>query len=257
MLRAVIFDLDDTLIDWEFVEPWEPREQRRFQNIFDFVQRSIHPLGAADASELFAAFGLGMRLAWENGVQTMQPPNLITVLAETLASFGVPEERLDMDAVMKAYDWQCPEGLRAFPDALEVLPQLHARGIALGLVTNSSYPMSYRDRELEAVGLLDLFPTCRLSAVDVGYLKPHRAIFDRALDSLSVRAEEAVFVGDSLHSDVRGAQGAGMFGVWRLRHPDQTAEGSDVVPDGTILTLHELPPLLEGWYPGWGNGTGR
>jgi hypothetical protein len=29
------------------------------------------------------------------------------------------------------------------------------------------------------------------------------------------------------------------------------------VPDATITTLHELLPLLDGWFPGWRNGHGR
>ena len=182
-------------------------------------------------------------------------------MADALKACGVPEDRLDIDAVVDAYNWQPPVGERAYPDAFEVLPQLRAHGVELGIVTNSAHPMPLRDRELHAVGLLDLFPTCRVSAVDVGYLKPHRTIFDRALEWLGVRPEEAVFVGDDLRADVGGAQVVGMHAVLRVHERageagDKSGEndGNRIVPDGTIRTLHDLLPLLDGWYPGWRNG---
>jgi putative hydrolase of the HAD superfamily len=116
--------------------------------------------------------------------------------------------------------------------------------------------MTLRDRELAAAGIDALFPRCRIAAADVGYLKPHRRIFEQALTELGAAPDEAVFVGDSLTADIRGAQEAGMRAVWR---PDGEAiVVPGVVPDGVIATLHDLLPLLDRWYPGWRrNGHGK
>jgi putative hydrolase of the HAD superfamily len=237
MLKAILFDLDQTLIDWDHVEqPWEEYQYRRIQNVFEFVNENLYAL--QDPDQLFEAYLVEMSGAWQHGSLTLLAPD-VTVI---------------MDAVMRAYDWQPPAGERADPDAFEVLPQLRAHGIELGIVTNSAHPMHYRDRELHAIGLLDLFPRCRLSAVDVGYLKPHRDIFQRALDMLDVRAEEAVFVGDSLPADIGGAQNIGMYAVQRIHEQARDEDENEIVPDGTIITLHDLLPLLDGWYPGWRNG---
>src|SRR5690349_756372 len=63
--------------------------------------------------------------------------------------------------------------------------------------------------ELERHGLL-----ARIDAVvfcmDVGWRKPHRAPFDRALSLLGVAASEALFVGDFPRWDAAGAQAAGI-----------------------------------------------
>jgi HAD superfamily hydrolase (TIGR01509 family) len=260
MLRAILFDLDQTLIDWDHVEqPWEEYQYRRIHNVFEFVNENLYTLETPE--QLFEAYVGEMSGAWQHGSLTLLAPDIMVIMADTLKVCGVPEDRLDMDAVMQAYDWQPPAGERAYPDAVEVLPQLRAHGIELGIVTNSAHPMHYRDRELQAIGLLDLFPRCRLSAVDVGYLKPHRDIFQRALDILGVRAEEAVFVGDSLPADIGGAQNVGIYAVQRLCEraqnedsPSPRESDSEIVPDGTIVTLHDLLPLLDGWYPGWRNG---
>lgn len=258
MLKAVLFDLDHTLIDWDLAEPWDVYQRRRITRLFEFVDRELYALPHSSGDGLFEAFATALSAAWQRGAQTFIAPDIARVLAETLAACGVPEDRIDMDAVLRVYDWGPQDGIRAYPDVVEVLPQLRAHGLALGVVTNASHPMIMRDRELEAAGLLDHFPTCRVAAVDIGYIKPHRIIFEHALARLGIRPDEAVFVGDNLEADVSGAQGVGMYGVLRVNDPDAAAEkpaaDSGVIPDGTITSLHELLPLLDVWYPGWRNG---
>ena len=254
-LKAVLFDLDHTLIDWSAVEPWEEYQFQRLKTVFDYVRECLDPLDGADESSFFADYVTKLSLAWENAGQTLLAPDMRLVLAKTLRSFGVPVDRLDYDTLMDIYDWQALEGERAFADVKEVLVQLQSHGLELGIVTNASVPMTYRDRELVAAGLFDLFPKCRVSAVDAGYLKPHRAIFEYALALLGVRPDEVVFVGDNLEADIKGAQGAGMLAVWRAPEDGQPVLTEEkIVPDGRIGTLHDLLPLLDGWYPGWRNG---
>jgi putative hydrolase of the HAD superfamily len=60
---------------------------------------------------------------------------------------------------------------------------------------------------------------------EVGLRKPHPAIFERALDALDVEPEQALFVGDRLFEDIRGAAELGMTTVQALwfradEHPD-------------------------------------
>ena len=256
MLKAVIFDLDNTLINWDLAEPPESRETRRIKELLAFVHDNLCPIPEADPEKFFAIFSTNMGEAWMSGQQTMIAPSLKHILAETLQSCcGVPEDKLDMDAVMQAYNWQAVQGEQAFPDVLEVLPQIQKHGVELGIITNSTHTMSDRDRELQAFGLLELFPNCRIAAVDVGYLKPHRNIFDHALKMLNIQPDEAVFVGDDLRADIQGAQNAGMYAVLRVRDREQALDQEDIVPDGMIISLHELLPLLDAWYPGWRKGA--
>lgn len=255
MLKAVLFDMDQTLIDWDDAEPWEESQFRRLKGLFDYIHTSLYPLTDIDPQRFFELFSAALDHAWASGRESLVAPSILKVLTELLTSCGVPEDKIDLDIIMQIYDWQAREGERAYPDVLDVLPELHAHGIKMGVITNGSHPMIYRDRELQAVGLLHLFSDCRLAAVDVGYLKPHRSIFERALEILGISPEEAVFVGDNLDADVRGAQGAGMYGVLRIRADQLEGEMSDIVPDGIVTTMHELLPLLDGWYPGWRNGS--
>ncbi|MBN1565795.1 MAG: HAD family hydrolase [Anaerolineae bacterium] len=260
MLKAVLFDLDQTLIDWEQVtEPWEQYVQRNLKGVLDHVNAEIHPLNGIELIDFFEAHVATVTTAWKEGVITLRPPHIARVLAQALITCGVPKAKLDTEAraqVYQAYEdhWVMPAGERAYPDVLVVLPELAQHNIELGIITNASHPMQQRDHELAQIGILDYFPRCRVSAADVGWLKPHQAIFEQALNLLAIEPDEAVFIGDNLHADVGGAQRVGMRGVWRINSAEQEAQQTadlDIVPDGKINTLHELLPLLDEWYPDW------
>jgi putative hydrolase of the HAD superfamily len=256
MLKAILFDLDHTLIDWDHADPSEDFHLPRLAAILEYLRNEGHKLNGCTVEMLLDVFTTGLKTAWEDGRETHIAPNLLDVVQQALVSVGVPEDDVDIAAVMDVYDWQPRPGERAYPDALEVLPQLEAAGLTLGIITNASQPMIYRDRELRAFKLLDWFPQCRISAADVGYIKPHRAIFDHALEMLALEPHEALYVGDNLEADIRGAQGVGMRGVWRERVNEINAiTAREVTPDGTITTLHDLLDLLDEWYPGWRNGS--
>ncbi len=258
MLKAVLFDLDQTLIDWSQVEPWESYQSERIAALLDYARRALSAPPSLTEETLFAVFVETLTAAWQHSRATLQAPDIRVVLVQTLAAVGVAEDRLDPTALLEAYNWHPPAGERPYPDVLQVLPELRAHGVALGLITNASHPMYIRDHELRQTGLLDLFPTCRLSAADVGVIKPHPAIFARGLELLGVEPGQAVFVGDSLAADVAGAQRAGIPAVWIAREGEVTPDSTEIVPDASISTLHDLLPVLDRWFPGWrSNGHAR
>jgi putative hydrolase of the HAD superfamily len=105
-----------------------------------------------------------------------------------------------------------------------LLDSLRGRGLKLGLVSNTANPLWVLSPILEQQGLLERLDAISLSS-DVGKRKPHPEIFRRALDALEVTPEQAVFVGDRLFQDVRGAGELGMTTVQALwfradEHPD-------------------------------------
>ncbi len=258
MLKAILFDMDQTLIDWDQVnEPWESYIVRRLQGIFNYVNDEVQPLEGMLMGDFIEAYINVLNDAWTTGIQTLQPPHIKQILTAALVACGAPEDLLDPAAILQVYEdnWAMPAGERVYPDVIEVLPQFEQNGIELGIITNASHPMSQRDRELELTGILAYFPRCRLSAADVGYLKPHTAIFEHALDLLDIQPDEAIFVGDNLHADVGGAQNAGMRAVWRINSINQQSQlnDHDIKPDGTIKTFHDLLTLLDEWYPTWRN----
>jgi len=255
MLKAVIFDMDDTLVDWSArKQDWRRYEREHLRRVFDYVVRDVYPL--RDFEAFFQTAQNCFIDAWADADRHLHAPHLGRALVETLLALGIPPERLDADACLRAYDWGVMPDVTLYPDVPDTLALLRKAGLRLGLVTNAFAPMRLRDRELAQLGLPPETFDCRLSSADAGYLKPHPAIFEAALDCLGVRSDEAVFVGDSLETDIAGAQSVGMRGVLRTG-PEAPApsDGLSTSPDAVIVTLADLPAVLDAWYPGWGGST--
>ena len=88
-LRGILFDLDDTLLDWSaFGGDWSALERAHLRGVFDYIRAEIHPLDDLDAYS--AEFGSRMTAAWTTARTTFHAPNLGTLLVETSAAFGVP-----------------------------------------------------------------------------------------------------------------------------------------------------------------------
>ncbi len=252
MLKAVIFDMDDTLLDWskKSVE-WHEHERDHLQHVFDYVLQQVMPLDG-EFDIFVEAVRSHARHGWMIAGNALQSPSYGEAIRHGLLEVGVPAENIDMNACLTAYRWGLIDGVEVFPDVPEVLSMFQANNIRIGLITNSSVPMWLRDVELETVGILEYFAEVRLSAVDVGFIKPHPVIFETALKNLGIAADEAIFVGDNLDADIFGAQQAGMRAVLRyLEHRPQEIRGSHISPDGVIRTFHDLLPILDEWYPGW------
>lgn len=95
------------------------------------------------------------------------------------------------------------------PGLAEMLEAFTARGIKLGVVSNTFIPGEVLDKHLEEAGLLKWLPK-RIYSCDVGWQKPKPIIFRKALEIMGSRPEETLFVGDKERNDVKGASRAGM-----------------------------------------------
>lgn len=256
-LKGALFDLDDTLVDWSGVQlSWRAIESARLLGVANFVNRQSRG-GMLDADALVEAYLQLTREAWTEARMSLRAPHMPSILMKTLAGLGLAVDQLDIDDVIRAYDWNAVPGTVVFPDVPPVLDALRQAGLKLGIVTNASQPMAMRDVELETHNLIDYFPDCRLSAADAGYLKPDRRIFNCALDRMGTSPQETVFIGDNPAADIAGANAVGMRAAQRLtgRRASSAAYQRDLLDTRRQLhSLAELPTILDEWYPGWRNG---
>ena len=250
-LKGILFDFDDTLVDWSSAEHrWREIETQRLTRVHAYINRSVQPL-TATVEQLVENYAERTTAAWQEARAPLRPPDMIQLLLDTLRGLGVADERLVEAEVLRAYDWNLVPGVRVFPDVPPLLDRLRACGIKVGIVTNASQSMRLRDVEVRGHGLMDYFPECRIAAVDVGYLKPHPRIFEAALGRLNTQAAETVFVGDDPVADIGGAQAAGMRAVLRIKPKGRQISRGLTQPDASVRSFDELPPLLDRWYPGW------
>jgi putative hydrolase of the HAD superfamily len=133
-------------------------------------------------------------------------------------------------------EWAACHHFHLYDDVAPVLRSLAARGLKLGLISNSHRSLDLFQRHFELDGLI----AGAVSSSEHGYMKPHPSIFRAALTRLGAAPEHSVMVGDSLAHDIAGALSAGMRGIL-VHRSDEPPPDTDVP---VIRTLMELPDFL-------------
>jgi putative hydrolase of the HAD superfamily len=116
-----------------------------------------------------------------------------------------------------------------------VLRELAARGVKVGLISNSHRSLASFEEHFELRGLIG----AGVSSSEHGYLKPHPSIFETALRQLDVTADESLMVGDSFAHDIEGAMSVGMRSVLVVRAGHQPFHA---VPD--VPVIRDLSEVL-------------
>lgn len=243
-LKAVLFDLDDTLIDWsgrsmawpEFIAP-------KIANVHRYLTGEGHrPPPAELLGDLIHE---KTRFVWERAKESWAGATLAEALRLAFEEAGLPAGEINYQAVMRAYEWEPIPGVVPFDDTHDVLDAIREQGYKIGLITNAYQPMWFRDVELEAYRLLDYFDA-RITSGDTGFIKPHPAIYWRMLGLLDLMPHEAIFVGDRPGNDILGAHNVNMLSVL-MTHPNLEPYGREdegIEAHYNIKTLTELLPIL-------------
>lgn len=224
MIRAAIFDLDDTLCD--------DRGQMR-RAIFESAAQAVGPergeiLGRAyeEISDHF----------WYHELTLNAPPPLAEI-RETLWRRALGQaigtvDPLALKAALTCYDALRREPISPFPDALSTLSALKELGFELAILTNGLSETHFF--KAKALGVMP-FVEKVFTPDALGVAKPDARAFHRVCDFLDVTPEETAHVGDSLVTDIGGALGAGLRAIWfnPQRTPgehEQVASLADLIP---------------------------
>jgi putative hydrolase of the HAD superfamily len=191
-LRALIFDLWDTLVDF----PWELAE-----TYFSKMARQL----AVDTDRLREVWR-ELEPQWETMPLTSSLQLLCHELRVRDADIG-QLRRLRLDYMRRA--------LQPPPEVTETLRELRRRGLRLGLITACSGDVPLVWRESPLAGLFD----ATVFSCAVGFCKPDPRIYERALDDLGVSASSCLYVGDGGHDEPRRRR-AGRHG----RRPSPTRD---------------------------------
>jgi putative hydrolase of the HAD superfamily len=115
--------------------------------------------------------------------------------------------------------------------------------MSIGLISDVAWglPSEYSMRDIQHFGL-DQFFDDYVFSTDVGLRKPHPKVFKIALSNLGVTASEAMYIGNSLAHDIKGAKGVGMRAVLKRSKYCPPAE---VEADHVISSLDEVEALID------------
>ena len=209
-IRAILFDLGNTLVGYYTSTEFPVVLRRCLRECSRALGQTEEPARDDDL------FERALLLNRERSDYTVRP------LAARLQELFGANESLD-EASARALGTAFLKPIFAMarldPQALPLLEALRGRGIKTAIVSNTPWgsPASAWRAELTRHGLLDKVDAT-VFCMDVGWRKPHRAPFDRALSLLEVAPADALFVGDDYRWDIVGAQNAGLRPV--LLEPD-------------------------------------
>ena len=223
-IRAVVFDLDDTLINWREAE-----------------QGAI-----ADIARLhLAAFGEARVLR-----------DYQDVMHENFASFRATgrwwtiSDRLDLlrrrlqapvatEALVADFRVHVHRRLQVFPGAMDAVAACREHGRRVGILTNG--PANVQRPKVDLLQLAPHFDYVGITG-EFGHWKPSPEAFHHVLRQLGVTPEAAAMVGDSLDFDIRPAKRLGMRTVWVAPAGSSDPDADLVVPEAADLRPHLAPP---------------
>lgn len=228
-LRAVLWDLDDTLFDYTGSDRAGVLRHLRTEGLlatYGGEEAALARWRHAMETE-FARF-----LAGELGFLDHRRARARTFL-------GLPLSDAEADAWFGRYVAHYEACWALFPDALPALEALSPL-VRQAVLSNSA--TANQERKLAALGIRGRFEAV-LCADELGHAKPAAEAFGSACKALGLTPAEVVYVGDKLDIDALGARDAGLAAVWL----DRTDTGEEP-PTGVrrIAGLAELPELLRG-----------
>jgi putative hydrolase of the HAD superfamily len=212
VIEAVLFDWGDTLMEWTWDDELLVAGHRAGLRAIGHEEVEITERFRAEYEPLLWAPGM---------VEEVEYPGLVRRL---LRDFGIEVYDSELERYLEAEHeaWAPARKLGATSHAL--LESLRRQGLKLGLVSNALDPPALLHRDLADAGVAERVDFAVFSS-EIGRRKPDPAIFLRALDALEVESGKALFVGDRLYEDIRGAGEVGMRTVQALwfradEHPD-------------------------------------
>ena len=225
---AVFFDVDFTLI-----YPGPTFQRRGLSR----VRRAPRPRSRPGALRFGAVSAAAPILDAAQG-DIYDPAIFHRYTAKIISAMGGSGPGVEPCAVEIYDEWATNHHFEMYDDVPDALRAIAARGIRIGLISNSHRCLASFQEHFE----LDGFIAAAISSSNHGYLKPHPSIFEAALRLMGVPAGEAVMVGDSVGQDIDGARGVGMRAVLVRRGADDEPFGGDV--DAEVPVIHSLRDLL-------------
>lgn len=226
-IRAVLFDLGNTLLEYDLQGRWRQFLRERLEQMHPLVCGAVGRVEATPAE--FAAtvaevIGGERARAIERSGRSW---HFAKRLQEGLAAVGLSADGERLGRLTDAFYEPIRACTKPYPDTREILTRLRSQGTRLAIITNAPWDTPARllrgDLERWRIeGFFDAF----ICSGEVPWRKPNPAFMLAAAEALGIAADECLVVGDTLESDIAGARAAGMRSAWINR------AGAPAPPEG-------------------------
>ncbi|MGG2091577.1 HAD family hydrolase [Bacillus sp. S13(2024)] len=217
MVKAVIFDLDGTLLDRDSSLKLFIKDQyKRYINELKHIPEELY------VNRFIELDNKGY--VWKDKVYKQ--------LFQEYVISSLTWEQLLEDYISNFQHHCIP-----FSNMEHVLQELKNRGILLGMITNGF--TEFQLLNIRALGI-DKYMDVILVSEQEGLKKPQAEIFLRAIERLGITPEESVYVGDHPENDVIGARNVGMHAIWKK----DVFWGNQFTDEHVIDDLRELLSIV-------------
>lgn len=228
-IEAVLFDWGGTLATWHDIDLYS-------------VWRSVAELIDKErADDLAARLVQAEETAWARSRDDH--------LSSTLEDVCLLAEVVMTPAALAEYERSWHPHTELEPDAIQTLKELRARGLKIGVLSNTIWSRQRHEDIFARDGVLELIDGAVYTS-EVPWTKPHPEAFLAAMRAAGATdPARCLFVGDRLFDDVWGAQNVGMRAA-HIPHsaiPAHQIGHTEGTPDATITHLADLPPLIDTW----------
>ena len=228
---AVLFDLDDTLLDYSSPAAlcWAD------------ACRTVGGDAGIDVEALTIAVEAARSWFWSDPARHARERVRMLdawgkIAAAALDRIGRPSETL-AGAIARDFAARRRDAMALYPDAYPCLARMREHGAVLGLVTNGDAEM--QREKIARFDLERLFDVIVIEG-EFGVGKPDPRVYQHALSALGALPEAAWMVGDNLEWDVAAPKQLGLRAAWIDRDGDGLPPGHSVHPDRVIRSLAEL-----------------
>ena len=232
-IRAIIFDCYNTLIDiWT---------DERKDELFRYLSLYLQYYGVnTDAVKLKAALDLEKKQYLRSTKESYPEIDLEMVFTNILRKHGLSNPFL-AESCCKLLRALSRERFQLFEDSLPVLEEMKNNGYPLAIVSDAQKVFCMQEGEI--LGISPFFSHTVLST-HLGFRKPDPRIFTIACTLLAIPPADAVYIGNDLETDVKGAQVIGMKAI--LLDREKRVRNPEPKPDFHVTDLWQAWEWIKG-----------
>ena len=208
MIKAVIFDLDNTLYDYDVCN--SIAEEKLSEKIsYEFNIEAAKARKLLENAKSNIKKNLGNEVAASHN-RLLYMQNICEQLKTSAAVHAMGLYDVYWDSMLSE--------MKLFGYVRPLMEELKKRKIKIGILTDMTAHIQYRKLgKLDLLGYIDYITTSEKAGIE----KPAKKIFSVMLEKIGIAPCEAVMVGDSKAKDVEGAENVGI--KWILYHKGMDA----------------------------------
>ncbi|MGW7898358.1 HAD family hydrolase [Staphylococcus shinii] len=219
MIKAILFDLDGTILDRETsLKNFIDVQYDKFSNYLKHIEKITFKNKFIELDQ--------NGYVWKDKVYT-----------QLIDYFNI--SHLMPNIFLNDYTTNFWKHCLPYPNLYKTLKLLTENNYKLAIITNGKFPFQYNNIKALKV---DKYMEVILVSEKEEVKKPNPLIFERAAKKLGVKLNECIFVGDSLENDYKASKSAGMYAIYKS---NKNQNSINIIP--TIKDLFEIPCIINNY----------